>query len=116
MRRLPRTSASPHFTSEVMRRVAARETARPRAVWRFAAALAMMLCAAVLLFEAHAAQARQQRLAELRAEHQRIEAELQQVKEIAEDPRPVVVLENDDTRVIVPVSDHAGTTTSSIVY
>jgi len=44
---------------------------------------------------------RQQRLASLRAEHQRIEMELQRVKAIADQSQPVVVLENGDTRLIV---------------
>ena len=40
----------------------------------------------------------------LRAEHQRIESELQQVKAIADDATPVIVLENDDTRMVVDVA------------
>jgi septal ring factor EnvC (AmiA/AmiB activator) len=44
---------------------------------------------------------RQQRLQSLRAEHQRIEMELQRVKAIANESQPVVVLENGDTRLIV---------------
>lgn len=45
---------------------------------------------------------RLQRIRVLRAEHQRIESELQRVKQVA-DEAPVVVLENGDTRVIVDV-------------
>jgi biopolymer transport protein ExbB/TolQ len=44
---------------------------------------------------------RQQKLEELRAEQQRIESDLRQVKAIADEAQPVVVLENGDTHVIV---------------
>ena len=45
---------------------------------------------------------RREHIAELRAEQQKIEAELQAVKEIAKDAEPMVVLENDSgTRVIM---------------
>ena len=105
MKRLPRTNASPRFTFDVLRRLEGRRNnGHARAAWRFAAAVAMMLCVAMLAFETSAVHARHQRLDALRAEHQRIETELQQVKAIADDPRPVVVLENDNTRVIVPVA------------
>ena len=43
MRTLPRTSASPAFTREVMRKAQTREPARPF-VWRMAAAFAMAAC------------------------------------------------------------------------
>lgn len=43
-----------------------------------------------------------QRIKALRAEHQRIETELQRVKEVANRAEPIV-LENGDTRVIVDV-------------
>ena len=64
----------------------------------------MMLLVTVLAFETSSVHARKERLDALRTEHQRIETELQQVKAIADDPRPVVVLENDNTRLIVPVA------------
>ncbi len=105
MKHLPRTNASPRFTSDVVRRLEARRNnGYARVAWRFAAAVAMALCVAVLAFESSTVHARHQRLDALRAEHQRIETELQQVKALADDPRPVVVLENDNTRVIVPVA------------
>ena len=44
---------------------------------------------------------KQERLAALRAEQRRIESELRHVKAMADDVPPVVVLENNDTRVIV---------------
>src|SRR5258706_6704463 len=113
MKRLPRTNASPRFTSDVLRRVrntssrtAASDTLKDRPAFRFAAAFAMMLCIALLAYETAAVHERHQRLDALRAEHQRIETELPEVKALADDPRPVVVLENGDTRFIVPVADH----------
>lgn len=119
MRRLPRTSASPRFTSDVLRRLhASQETRQPRVTFRFAAAFAMMLCVALLAYKTNAVHQRHQRLDALRAEHRRIQTELQQVKAIADDPRPVVVLENDDTRVIVPAADRqsARPTAQPIMY
>jgi hypothetical protein len=118
MKRLPRTNASPRFTSEVLRRAASQDDLRGRHPFRFAAAFALMLCVAVLSYEAAVIHQRHQRLDALRAEHQRIETELQQVKAIADDPRPVVVLENDDTRVIVPIANRqsARTAHQPIIY
>lgn len=119
MKRLPRTNASPRFTSDVLRRLEERRNnGHARIAWRFAAAFAMMLCVAVLALETSAVHARHERLDALRAEHQRIETELQQVKAIADNPRPVVVLENDNMRVIVPVADRgaARATQQPIMY
>lgn len=119
MRRLPRTNASPRFTSDVLRRLhGSQETRQPRVTFRFAAAFAMMLCVAILAYETNAVRQRNQRLDAMRAEHQRIQNELQQVKALADDPRPVVVLENDDTRVIVPAADRqsARNTPQPIMY
>ncbi len=123
MKRLPRTNASPRFTSDVLRRArnaasrAAGDALKDRPTFRFAAAFAMMLCVAFLAYETAAVHQRHQRLDALRAEHQRIETELQQVKAMAGDPRPVVVLENDDTRVIVPVADRQPNRTAQpIIY
>ena len=119
MRRLPRTNASPRFTSDVQRRLESRRTnGHARVVLRFAGAFATLLLATILAFETNAVHARNQRLDALRAEQQRIETELQQVKAIADDPRPVVVLENDNTRVIVPVADrgNAHATPQPIMY
>lgn len=110
MKRLPRTNASPHFTSEVLRKARdGRYVTGRRAgglyTFRFAAAFALMLCVAALAYETAIVHQRHQRLDALRAEHERIETELQQVKALAADQRPVVVLENADTRVIVPAAD-----------
>jgi len=70
-----------------------------------------------IAYQTAAVHERHQRLDALRAEHQRIETELQQVKALADDPRPVVVLENGDTRVIVPVADRQpNRATQPIVY
>jgi len=49
----------------------------------------------------HAARERQHRLESLRAERQRIESELQQIKAMADESKPVVVLENGDARLVV---------------
>ncbi len=119
MRRLPRTNASPRFTSDVLRRLEqGRSHSHARATWRFAAAFAILLCVAVAAFETSAIHSRQQRLDAMRVEQQCIETELQQVKAIADDPRPVVVLENDNTRVIVPVASRrsAHTNQQPIIY
>lgn len=124
MKRLPRTNASPRFTSDVLRRArnasswtAKSNTLKDRPAFRFAAAFAMMFCVALLAYETAAVHQRHQRLDALRAEHQQIETELRQVKALADDPRPVVVLENGDTRVIVPVADRQPTHSAQpIVY
>jgi predicted membrane metal-binding protein len=86
--------------------------------WRFAVAFALLLCIGVAAFETSTIHSRHQRLDAMRVEQQRIETELQQVKAIAEDPRPVVVLENDNTRVIVPIASRgsAHTTQQPIIY
>lgn len=104
MRALPRTSASPAFTDAVMRKAhaAAHEQRRPL-VWRMAAALAMAAClvAVVQLAVMLQQQRRHEQTLALRAERQKIEAELEAVKKIADETEPVVVLENDRTRVVM---------------
>jgi hypothetical protein len=108
MRSLPRETASPRFSSEVMRAIrGAKEggqvSRRRRApIWRIAAALAMAACVVIAVQVSMAVHAQRQRAAALRAERQRIESELAAVKRIANDAEPVVVLENDQgTRVIM---------------
>lgn len=98
MRRLPRATASPRFTSNVVRAVRTHHASR--VAWRFAAVTAMVLMIVAGTY-ATALRQRQQHLQSLRAERQRIEMELQRVKEIANQSEPVVVLENGDTRLIV---------------
>jgi len=49
----------------------------------------------------NAARQRQHRLESLRAERQRIETELQRIKVMADESKPVVVLESGDARLIV---------------
>jgi anti-sigma-K factor RskA len=102
MRNLPRTSASPAFTREVMRNVG-RASARPRPMfWRLAAAFAMAAVVALLVNVAVLQHREQQRTLALRAEQQQLEAELEAVKKIARETEPMVVLENDrGTRVIM---------------
>ena len=104
LRALPRTNASPHFTSDVLRAVRAErpEERRPAFGWRAAAAFAMALClffAAQVTLTSHA---RRQRLESLRAQQTSIEADLEAVKKLAGGYEPVVVFEhNDGTRVVV---------------
>lgn len=101
MRSLPRTKASPGFTSEVMRKAHASERRMPF-VWRMAAAVAMVFCLAIVVQIAVVAQSERRKYADLRVERQKIQADLLAVKKIAADAEPVVVLENDrGTRVIV---------------
>lgn len=101
IRALPRVTASPAFTREVMRKVKWRERRKPLA-WRMAAAMAMAACLVAIVQVTLVQRAERQRLAGLRAEQQRIEAELEAVKRIADEAEPVVVLENDrGTRVIM---------------
>ena len=103
MRVLPRATASPAFTSDVMRSIRrASDTRRMPFVWRLAAGVAMTVCIVALVQVAVLQHERRQHMAELRAEQQKIEAELQEVKEIARDAEPVFVLENEQgTRVIM---------------
>ena len=101
MRNLPRTSASPAFTREVMRRASARPRPRPM-FWRLAAAFAMAAVLVALVNVAVMQHRQQQQTLALRAERQKLEAELAAVKKIASEAEPMVVLENDrGTRVIM---------------
>jgi Tfp pilus assembly protein PilN len=103
MRVLPRAKASPAFTSDVMRSIRrASDTRRVPLVWRLAAGFAMAVCIVAIVQVAVLQHGRRERMAELRAEQQKIQAELQEVKEIASDAEPVFVLENEQgTRVIM---------------
>ena len=103
LRALPRTNASPQFSSDVMRAVRnAAPEPRPAFTWRVAAAFAMALCL-VLVIQAglvQHAKDKQARLEAMRAEQHRIESELAAVKQ--QTYEPVVVLEHTDgTRVVV---------------
>ena len=105
MRNQPRTSASPAFTRDVMRAVrrpvGAADDRRP-AIWRLAAAFAMAACLVAVVQVTVMQHRQQQRTIALRAEQQKLEAELEVVKKIARDTEPRVVLENDQgTRVIM---------------
>jgi hypothetical protein len=103
MRVLPRATASHAFTSEVMRKV--RRDCDERRVplaWRLAAAFAMAACLVAVVHVSVMQYSQRQRMAALRAEQQKIEAELEAVKRIASESEPFVVLEDDrGTRVIV---------------
>jgi len=104
MRNLPRATASPAFTSEVMRAVTTQaRVAGPRLsfVWRMAAGVAMAAC---LLAVVHLAslQYEHRQVAQLRIEQQKLHAELKALEKIAAEPEPVVVFENSQgTRVIM---------------
>lgn len=101
MRDLPRTSASPAFTREVMRAIRRTEDNRRPVVWRLAAAFAFCLCL-VALANVGVVQYRQRQTLALRAEQQKLEAELEAVKRIADETAPQVVLENDrGARVVI---------------
>ena len=103
MRSLPRAKASPGFTSEVMRKARGAENRRPF-VWRMAAAFAMVACLAVAVQIAVIEQAQRRKFAALRVEQEKLQQELQAVKQSAQDAGPVVVLENDrGTRVIMDI-------------
>ena len=110
MRVLPQTKASPAFTSDVMRRIRQERCARrgwQTVTWRASAALAMAACLAIIVHGALTVHNTQRQRADaLRAEHQQLEAELEQVKKIAGEAEPVVVLEDDHgTRVIIELGD-----------
>ena len=94
MRSLPRTSASPAFTRDVMRAVRTGKERRP-VVWRMAAAFAMAACLVALVNVAVMQQRHRERTLALRAERQKLEVELEAVKKIASEAEPRIVLEND---------------------
>lgn len=102
IRALPRTSASPSFDREVARKLRAVEHRETRPAWQLAAAFAVV---AFLLFGVQFAilrHTKSERMEALRAEQQELKAELEAVKQLAQDAEPVVVLENDEgTRVIL---------------
>ncbi|HUJ16079.1 MAG TPA: hypothetical protein VL284_19980 [Thermoanaerobaculia bacterium] len=89
----------------MLRRTAGSQPAgsRRRATWTLA--LAAMLVIVVAASFASIEYRREKRLESLRAERQRIETELQQVKAMADEQRPVVVLENGGTQLIVNRED-----------
>jgi hypothetical protein len=103
MRTLPRTKASPAFTREVMRKVHdPAEGARRPLVWRMAAVFAMAACLVAVVQLAVMQQRQRERTIALRAEQQRLVADLDAFKKIAAESEPMVVLENDQgTRVIM---------------
>lgn len=104
LRSLPRATASPAFNSEVLRKVRATADApRPATfVWRMAASVAMAACLLAVITVVSMQHMQQQNVARLRVEQQKLQAELQAVKNIAGDPEPVLVLENaKGTQVIM---------------
>ena len=108
---MPRTSASPAFTREVMRRTREDEAQRPLVKawsWRFAAAFAMAACLVVAVQLAVVGPRRHAQTVALRAEQQKLQQDLAAVKKIADETEPVVVLENEQgTRVIMDLDSAA---------
>jgi len=86
-----------------MRAVRAPEPSRARYVWKFATSFAMVLILAAGMFVQRHKEAKAEMNA-LRAEHQKIETELKQVKAVADEAHPVMVLDNGQTRVIVDLN------------
>jgi hypothetical protein len=71
-------------------------------VWRMSAAFATAACLAVVVHGAITVHAHRQDVAEMRVERQKLAAELEAVKKIANESEPVLVLEHDNgTRVIM---------------
>jgi hypothetical protein len=114
LRSLPRATASPAFTSETLRKVESGHAGlRPSEqtgvsalqrgfVWRMAAGVAMAACLIAVVSLGSLQYAHKQNVAQLRAEQQQLQAELQAVKQSASEPEPAVVFENSDgTQVIV---------------
>lgn len=102
IRALPRTSASPSFDREVTRKLGAVEHRETRPAWRLAAAFAVVAFLLLGVQFAVIRHAESERMEALRAEQQELKAELEAVKQLAQDAEPVVVLENDEgMRVIL---------------
>ena len=99
LRTLERVTAPPRFTSETLRKLLAEVAPRPR--WRLVAATAMTVMLVAGTYAASVHRARNERMAMIRAKRQRIESELRDVKALAREVHPVVVLENAQTRVII---------------
>lgn len=86
----------------MLRALDSEEPRRAPAIWRLAAAFAMVICVVAIAQITISSQQQRTRMELLRAEQQRIEAELAEVKKIADDAEPVVVLEDGQgTRVIM---------------
>ena len=110
LRSLSRATASPTFTSETLRKARLSAPA-PRAtafIWRMAAGVAMAACLIAAVSLGSLQYAHKQNVAQLRAEQQQLQAELQAVKQSASEPEPVVVFENSQgTQVIVDIDSAA---------
>lgn len=104
LRSLPRVTASPTFNSEVLRKV--RQASVPERsvafIWRMAAGVAMAACLLGAISLGSMQYAHNRHVSQLRAEQQKLQAELQAVKQSASEPEPAVVFERSDgTQVIV---------------
>jgi len=80
------------------------EPSRARYVWKFATSFAMVLILAAGMFVQRHNNETKAEMNALRAEHQKIESELKQVKAVADETHPAVVLDNGQTRVIVDLN------------
>ena len=85
-----------------MRAVRADAPSRARYVWKFATSFAMVLILAAGMFLQRQKEVKEMNA--LRAEHRKIESELKQVKAVADEAQPVMVLDNGQTRVIVDLN------------
>ena len=105
LRALPREAADERFTEDLMRRIVAERPApasapllRPR--WALAAAALVALVAVPIGWQAverqQAESLRQERLATLRDEYRRLQAELERVNRLARTAEPVLLLGGDD--------------------
>jgi len=86
-------------------RVAEEPARAPMAWWRLATSFVVIVVVVFGIYAGSMKYQRQQRLAALRAEHHRLETELQKVKAMADDAPPVVVLDKGDTSVIVDLAE-----------
>lgn len=110
LRNLPRATASPTFNSDVRRKLRQTEApARPMAfIWRTAAGVAMAACLLAAISLGSMQYNHRQNVAQLRAEQQKLQAELQAVKQGASEPEPVVVFENSQGAQVIMDLESAG--------
>ena len=114
LRALERVKASPAFTSNVMRAIDS--PPQRRSTWSAAIAVAAAASLTLVVTATVNYQVEKSRLEALRAERQSIEAELQNVKRIAEEVEPVVVLENDHGTQLVLDLDSTPQRVSMVTY
>ena len=107
MRSLPRVTASPAFTSEVLRKARTAPEKHVPFAWRMAAGFAMAACLLAVVHLASMQYTHRQNVAQLRVEQQKLEAELQAVKQSTSQREPMVVLEDSQGRRVLMDLDTA---------